>query len=42
MGETRKYYQGKTITTIRDMANSSKSEIDDFLTPSRIFRVLAM
>jgi hypothetical protein len=33
MGETQKYYHEKTITTTRDMAESSNSEIDDFLTP---------
>jgi hypothetical protein len=40
MGNTQKYYQGKTITTTKDMAESSDNKIYDFRTPFQIFRNL--
>jgi hypothetical protein len=40
--KTQKYVQGDTITTTRDMVESSDSEIDDFLTPSQMFKNLAV
>jgi hypothetical protein len=36
MRETQKFYQGETITTT--ISKSLDSEIDDFLTPSQIFK----
>jgi hypothetical protein len=40
MGKIQKYYQGKTITSTRDMAKSSNSETNNFLKPSQIFKDL--
>ncbi len=42
MGKIQKYVQGDNITTTRDMVESSDNEIDDFLTPSQMFRNLVV
>jgi hypothetical protein len=42
MGETQKYYQGETVTTTKDIVESSNSEINDFLTPSQTFKNFIM
>jgi hypothetical protein len=42
MEENQKYYQGKTITTTKNVAKSLDGEINDLLTLFQIFRDLAI